>query len=95
MPRPGRRAPADRHAVVVRGKQIEPSIDRDAKAQPGASAKVEHAHAALRPVGVLEQLDAGDLCQGTRPLIDFGTRTLSPEQLDHPASPHLHGNVMA
>ena len=94
MPRPGRRAPADRHAAVVRGKQIEPPIDRDAKAQPGAGAKVEHAHAALRPVGVLEQLDAGDLCQGTGPLIDFERGRFRPNSSTIPP-PHLHGNVLA
>ena len=86
MARPGRRAPADRHAPIVGGEQIEAAIDRDPEAEAGAGAEVEHAHAALRSVGVLEQLDPGDLLQGAGAFVDLRARALASEQLDHGTS---------
>jgi hypothetical protein len=63
------------------GTQIETAVDRD----PGAGAEVEHAHPALRPVGMFEQLDPGELLQRTRALSDLRARPVPTEQLDHGA----------
>jgi hypothetical protein len=93
MARPGRRAPAERHAAIVGGKQIETAIDRDPKAEPGTGAEVQHAHAALRPVGVLEQLDPGELLQRAGALVDARARPVPSEQLDHGASSRFRASL--
>ena len=63
MARPGRRAPADRHAAPVGAQEIEAAIDRYLEREAGARAKVKDAHAALGSVAKLEKLDARDLLQ--------------------------------
>ena len=84
--RPGRRAPADRDAAILGREQVEAAIERDPEAQAGAGAEVEQAHAALRAVGELEQLDARDLRQGPAALGDGALRPATAEQFDHAAS---------
>jgi hypothetical protein len=72
--------------AVLGREQIETPIHRDPKAEPGPGAKLEHAHAALRPIGVFEQLDPGELLQGAGPCADLGPRPGPSEQLDHGVS---------
>ena len=91
MARPGRRAPADRHAAPVGGEQIEAAIDRDLEGEARAGAERQHAHAALRPVGELDQLDARELLQRAGALGELGPGQLLPVELDHRAS---HGILL-
>ena len=76
-------------------EQIEAAIDRDPEAEAGAGAELEHAHAALRPVGELEQLDARDLRERAGALRDLGSRPAAPEQFDHACLPACCGRSAA
>ena len=95
MARPGRRAPADRHAAVLGGEQIEAAIERDPEAKAGAGAEVEHAHAALRSVGVLEQLDPRDLLQRAGAFVDLCARALASNSSTMAPPGDLYGGVLA
>ena len=71
-------------------KQIEAAIDRDLEREAGAGAKVKDAHAALGPVGKLDQLDARDLLQGAGALGEPGPGQLLSVEIDHRGLPaHL------
>ena len=83
--------PAQCPALVLAAANVHGAVHDDIELEAATGAELQHAHAALRAVGALDQLHAGHLIQPTDSLQQLLAREVSSKEMWHrcpPDEPH-------